>query len=764
MKDSFINFLMNRPKAVFGILGLLILLSLPGIGMIQEDFTYSIWYNKEDRLMKLFKRFQKKFGNDDQALVGLYKKDGITDQEHLNLSIELVEKLQKLKDIVRVRALTNTNIISTEDEEILVEPFYEGEFDQEPNDYAQAALEEEAIKDVYLSSDTTFAMIVLTSRPDFVSVPNYFEMTLEINRVLSEFESRGYRFYRSGSVILTYWFKQVTFDDMQVIAPSALLMFVILLAFFYRRLVGVVIPFLIIISSVIIMMGLAGYLNHTLNTISSAAPTILLTVALADAVHLLTYYFYEKKRGETTFKAVEKSMQKNFFPTLITSITTFLGFVSFGTSKVVPVADLGVEVGLGVMAAWLVSFLIFSSFLLLFSKNSIRSEEESQEFKSLKTPSYISWSVENLVSKRWIYFGLTLGIAAICYSFSSKLYVSMDPIKQFASSHIVPNDFYFIEDKMGSASTLEVMIEVPEGVSAYDPSFMKKVDEFEKWIKSNKAVHKTASVLNILKSMNQNINKDDSSFYKIPDSREKIAQTMLIYELGLPAGQNIEHWLSLNKDAIRVSVFWNVHSSKEALSIIERVNNYGKENDLKLSATGKTPLFHNLTPYVVITFFVSFLTALALVTLIMVFLLGSLKLGLLTLIPNLFPLVIGGALVYFLQWQVDIGIVIVASVCLGIAVDDSIHILFEYRRLKKTGKTVEEAFEVIFQNTLPALFITTLIICLGFGTFVMAQYLPNSRFGVLVAVILAFAFIADAILFPVIMSIFDRKNLRSNEQ
>lgn len=140
----------------------------------------------------------------------------------------------------------------------------------------------------------------------------------------------------------------------------------------------------------------------------------------------------------------------------------------------------------------------------------------------------------------------------------------------------------------------------------------------------------------------------------------------------------------------------------------------------------------------------------------MILLLRSFKLGILTLIPNIFPLLIGGALVYFLQWQVDIGIVIVASVCLGIAVDDSIHILFEYQRLRSSGKTVEETFQIIFENTLPALFITTLIICLGFGTFFLADYLPNSRFGVLVAIILSIAFIADALLFPVVMAIFDK--------
>lgn len=748
MKKNVIEFLIEKPKHSFLALMFAVLLSVPGMLKIKEDFTYSIWYNNDDSLMELFRDFQRKFGNDDQAILGIEYPKGVFKRDQLDLIAELVEELSLLKDVMRVEAITNANIVQTSDDEIFIRPLNDFE---SLGQMKSLALADEALRDIFIDSQASFTTLALTARPDFKSVPDYHNLTLRMNEVLERYEKMGITFHRAGSIVLTYWFKQVTLDDMGVLGPTAMGMFVILLWLFFRRLAGIFISLSIILVSIILMTGLAGYLGHTLNTISSAAPTILLTVALADAVHFLTHYFYCLRGGALNKDAVRKSLEKNFSPTLITSLTTFLGFVSFGSSQVVPIADLGVQVGCGVLIAWGVSIIIFSAFTLRFPLQPREKKQlvsDRQKILDLKI-------LENLIGYRWYYLIGSLLIGVICFYFVKDLYVSMDPIKQFDKNHIVPKDFYLIEDKMKSAANLEVMIKDQD---IQNPKFLKAVEKFTLWLEGKAYVHKTSSFLNILKTMKKHMDGK----YQLPASREETAQLLLLYTMGLPAGQNIEQWVSLNKDAVRVTVFWNIHNSKDALKIIDQINAYGEEHQLDLKVTGKMPLFHNLTPYVVNTFFVSFSTALVLITGIMMLLLRSIKLGLLTLIPNLLPIIMGGLIVYVAKFQVDIGIVIVASVCLGIAVDDSIHILFEYRRHRRTGKTLLQAFQIIYESTLPALFITTLIIALGFGTFLLANYIPNSRFGVLVAIILIFAFIFDAILFPVIMAIFD-KHVRANE-
>lgn len=753
MKEKWINFLVTKPKTSLVSFFLSLLLFIPGIMSIQEDFTYSIWYNDSDQLMQLFKHFQKRFGNDDQAIIGIYNEKGVFNKREFDLLSKITEEVLLLRDVVRVEALTNANIIEATEDEIIINPLYDPEKKQTFEQMRKVALKDNAIRDVYVDSQGKFATLAVTVREDFNSVPDYYTITQQINKILKKYEDEGWRFYRAGSVVMTYWFKQVTIDDLNILAPMALGLFTLLLFFFYRRAAGIYIPLLIILTSVIIMNGLAGYLGHTFNTISSAAPTILLTVALADAIHLLTYYFYSLNKGLDNISAVRESLTKNFYPTLITSITTCLGFMSFSTSMVIPIADLGVQVGLGVVVAWIASYVLCSSILIL-RPVTVKGREHKHSIDPLKR---IKQRVLDFVlahQKSVLASAIVLG--AICMAGVSTLYVSMDPIKQFTRSHEVAQDYYFIEKQMNSASTLEIMIEAFEGDDIQNPKFLQQVELFTKELLSRDNIFKATSIIDILKKMNQTINADNIEYYRLPTSKEAVAQLLLLYTLGLPEGQSINQLVSLTKDSMRLTAYWNILNSSQALAVIEEINLLGKKYGLSLKVTGKMPLFHNLTPYVVNTFFVSFATALILITLIMILVLASVKLGLLTLIPNLIPLMIGGGIVYLAQFQVDIGIVIVASVCLGIAVDDSIHILFEYRRHRQTGKSLRESFEIIYEGTLPALFITTLIIAIGFGSFYFADYLPNSRFGVLVAIILSFAFIADALLFPVIMGIFDK--------
>ena len=191
--------------------------------------------------------------------------------------------------------------------------------------------------------------------------------------------------------------------------------------------------------------------------------------------------------------------------------------------------------------------------------------------------------------------------------------------------------------------------------------------------------------------------------------------------------------------------------SKTSNLYFDRIQKEADKLGLDILITGKTPLFHALTPYIVKTFNDSFISALIFITIILIIALRSFSLGLLTLIPNVFPLILGAGVFYFTGYDVDMGTVLVASVCLGIAVDDSIHFLFEFKNYKEIGFDSKSAIEKIITTTFPALFMTTILICLGFGAFIFGSYVPNVKFGVSVACILMFALLADFIILPGIL-------------
>jgi len=740
---------------------------IPGVTMIGEDFTYSIWYNKDDKLMKLFKTFQNKFGNDDSAIIGIHRPEGIFNKKTLKTISAITEDLWLVEKVVRVDSLTNTNIIKSQNDEIDIAPLIDMD---EIDSYTEAdfqrikkdAVNDPMFKNLFVDKDGTLALIKANAMSDINGVPDYNVMSLSIRKIIEKHKTDDIEIHGLGTVLITHYFKEITIDDVGFLVPLSTLVFIILLFIFYRNITGVILPFLVIQSSIVLMLGVTGYLGHALNTLSSAGPTILLTVAMADAIHFITVYFHGLKSGLSNKESVQLSLYKNFYPTLLTSVTTAIGFFSFYHSKVVPVSLLGMEVAIGVLFAWLSTFCLIPTLLLIFppkkliakkhlSAHSIENKDEVVFSPGVRAKK----AVDILIKQRWPILFTSAALMLLSIFFISKLQVNMNPIDQFKESHPLKQGFNLMTDKLGSVTTLEIMINSNETDGIKDPKFLKRVELLEKWLLQRPYITGTTSILDIIKKLNKTMNNDDENFYVIPDEIEKIAEEIFLYTMFLPPGQDLNNLITINNDSIRLTVLWEINSSTEALVAIQSINQKARELGLSAFVTGKTPLFHELTPYVVDTFFNSLTIALIMITGIMIIVLKSFKLGMLSLIPNILPLMLGGMITYFFGFDIDMGIVIVASVCLGIAVDDSIHFLFEYQKYRKQKKSVREALEIVVSSTFPSLFFTTLIIVIGFGSFVFADYIPNSRFGIMVAIVLIIALIADFLILPAIIAVFD---------
>jgi len=221
--------------------------------------------------------------------------------------------------------------------------------------------------------------------------------------------------------------------------------------------------------------------------------------------------------------------------------------------------------------------------------------------------------------------------------------------------------------------------------------------------------------------------------------------------MSLPQGMDLNNRVSLDNESIRMSILWNIKDTERWLFYLEDFKKKASSLGLNVGATGKSFLFHHMADYVVETFFYSITLALFFVSILMMIIFKSVKLGLLSLIPNMIPLLIGGAVMYFFKMNLNIGTALVASVCLGIAVDDTIHFLSNYYILRKKGIECKLAMAQVFTYTGNALFITTLILALSFGVFMFGDFIPNVYFGVLAAIVLSMAYIIDVIFLPALL-------------
>ena len=284
-----------------------------------------------------------------------------------------------------------------------------------------------------------------------------------------------------------------------------------------------------------------------------------------------------------------------------------------------------------------------------------------------------------------------------------------------------------------------------------DPEFLNKVDAFQKWIEERPYVNQAVSVVNILKSMNRSLHGDDPSHYVLPKTKEAIGQELFLYTMSLPQGMDINNMMTVKNDAIRLIVLWTIFDSATYLRERDKMVAKGREFGLDVAAVGKSEIYQAMNPYVVESFLRSISLAMFLVTLLLIIVFRSVRLGLLALIPNCLPLIFGGAFFFLFQKPLDIGTVLVMSVCLGIAVDDTIHILTNYSRLLRDGASPKEALVEVVSHTSPALIATTIILVSGFGTLAFADFVPNMYFGIMTALILSSALITDLLFLPLLL-------------
>ncbi len=764
MKQKILNIIYKNPKTTLITFTLLVLASIPGFLYLKLNFSYSVWYNADDPLMLRYKEFEKRFGNDAGLVIGIHNPKGILNNKSLLLVNKITNDLWETPDIIRVDSLANYDFVQSENDEITVLPLaerFEGESfsDNEIKDLSEKIINDKLLKDYLIDENFTTTLLIAQLRPEFDETPDYKFLTKHLKEFIAKYEKKypDYRFMISGDVAIVDEFRRASFADLYLLVPLLYLLFTLIFIYIYRRKSGVFLPYLVLTTSILMMMGFGGYLDIQVNMMTMVAPTILMTVTIADAIHILTVYFLCLKNGYTSIEAAKFSMNKNFYPTLLTTASTAMGFFSFAMARVVPVAELGILVGFGVFFAWLITYGILGPILLLIKQKPTEEIIQNTDDSDIAIPES-SFRLADWIEKykKSIVF-ITVIVGVISFYFSSLLQVNLDPVAQFKNSNPIVADYNLIEEKLGAATSMEIMIDSGAKDGIKEPEFLNRVEAFEKWMVSNPNISKTLSLTDFIKKTNKSLNNDDESQYVIPQNRKKVAEEIFFYSLNLPQGRELNNRVSIDNRYLRMTFWWNTKDSQTAQKYFDLIHSKAKELDLTAIITGKTPLFHQLTPHLVTTFVESFLIAIASITLLLIIILRSLSLGLLTLIPNVLPLVIGGGFYYLLGFEVDTVTVIIASVCLGVAVDDSIHFLFEFQRFTNKGWDYRKSIARIITTTYPSLFFTTLVVAIGFFIFVLGSYIPNIKFGIMVAFILIIALIADFIVLPACLYLMEKK-------
>ncbi|MBG08567.1 MAG: hypothetical protein CME68_07400 [Halobacteriovoraceae bacterium] len=754
------NFAVYRPWTSI-ILGLLLLFGLSYGGKnIKVDFSYRVWFDEKDQNLVQFDAFERKFGNDDNMVIVVDTKNGVFNNKTLKMLRSFTEQMWLVKQVIRVESLTNYQWTHSKGDDIIVEDFipeedtFEKKFLKERE---KIALQDEVIPGFLVTKDLNTALIYARIKPVFGKGPNYKELMDGTRKLLEKFEKdKDYSFYITGSGAIGNTFSEVAQSDLRKMLPFLFFSLILFLLFIFKRVSGVLLPFLVIFASIMTTFGVSGFLGLKLNNLTTMIPNILIAICMADSVHLMVTFFQLRGGGIERKEAVYKAIIKNLFPIFMTSFSTSIGFFSLINTNLIPIKNLGLLAGIGTQMGLIFTFLLMAPLLSLVPIN-IKAQKMNNQDEASNLPK--EWSLRAISFYKK--FDVLI-IAIFVLVFGSSLYlaykneVNANPYDYFSDDVPLKKANDFVLKKLGGTGGPEIVIESgsPEGIKS--PDFLNKVEKLQSWIDSNPRVNKTVSVVNILKSMNRSLNGGDQQYYKIPETKKGVAEQLFLYTMSLPQGMDINNRVTLDNSEIRLSILWDLLDSKTSLETIEKIEKKANEIGLKAYATGKLPLYQRMDGYVVKTFFSSITMALILVTVLLIVIFKSFKFGLLSLIPNVYPLVLGAGAMQLMGKNIDLGTALVTSVCLGIAVDDTIHFLTNLNRRLKKSNDLEYCLAQVLTFTGPALIFTTIILVAGFGVLAFADFVPNYNFGVLSVLVLITALITDLVLLPAVLIRLDK--------
>jgi len=716
------------------------------------DFTtdYRVFFSKENPQLQAFETLQNTYNKNDNVLIAIAPKDGkVFTRETLTALEELTKESWQIPYSTRVESVTNFQNTWAKEDDLVVEDLVKNAANFTEDDLKRVkkiALSEPVLLNRLISPSTHVTGINITTYLPGKSISEVPEVVSFVREMTGKFQEKhpNLDIYLSGVMFMNNQFSEASQGDMQTLVPVMYLMIIVLMWISLRSIAGTISTVLVVTFASLTGMGLAGWTGILLTPVSANAPTYILTMAVADSVHILVTLFHEFRRGKNKHDAIVESLRVNMQPVFITSITTSIGFLSLNFSDSPPYRDLGNIVAVGVMAAFVFSVLFLPALMSVFPLRSKINETGKVEF----IDRYADFVLSN---RNPLYWGILALIVVLAVQIP-RIEINDLFTEYFDHRYKFRNDNDFIIKNLTGFESIEYSLKAGDSGGISKPEYLKKLEQFKKWYAEQQDVMFVGSLSDVMKRLNRNMHSDDDSYYRLPDNRELAAQYLLLYEMSLPYGLDLNNQINVDKSATRFTVIFDDVTSKYALGLEEKAQIWLKKNGLpQMQSHGASPLimFSNIALRNVKSMISGTVLALILISCILIFALRSFKFGVISLVPNLVPAFMAFGLWSLLFQRIGLAISVVIALSLGIIVDDTVHFLSKYLRARREhGKSPEEAVRYSFHTVGRALVITSVILIAGFLVIYQSGFTINSHMGLLTAITIGFALFADFLFLP----------------
>ncbi len=742
-----LNIVCRHPKKFFAaslVIGLLFMVFNLFVKTV-DNVDYFTLENHPDIIF--YDGFKEVFGNDEFFVIAIKNPD-LFSKTGLEMIRQITETLEELEDVNDVLSLANVDNILGGPDFFEVRPFLEEipESKEGLSSLKKSAVQNLLYRKNLISLDGKTAAILVEpfENPDDEGLRK--RLIEKTRAILSPYERQGITFSLGGSTTTNLSLSQYLKEDMMVFVPATYLLIILAIWFFFRNIRIALLALANITLCVGATRGLMGLTGITINNVTTIVIPLVMALALSDTVHIFSHMDQSLlKRFKDEKRALAHVLSKVGLPCFLTTLTTAIGFLSLSVSEIPPIKEFAWIASAGMVFEFIFSFFFLPPLILFCNPMKLY-----QSYGSKSPLTRFLHGNFQMVSKykRWI---VVCGVLIIILSVgaTSRLRVETNLLEFFKKSSPVRTSLDFVESHLAGVGSLDISFKAQEPDAFKNPDSLQMIEQVQEFISKLEGVDKTISFVDFLKDMNQSFHNEDTLFYTLPESIELVSQYLLLYD-----SEDTEDYINSDYDHARLSIRISVHGSGQQQLLIERIQVFLDQIDhrnLEIRITGDAVEQVSVIDAIVKSQIYSLALATFVICVIMFLVFRSVAIAALSMLPNLFPILLNFGIMGALGIPLDTGTALIAAVALGIAVDDTVHFLSEYQRQRAQGISAPEALASVIRIKGRALVSSSLILCLGFGVTVLSRFVPVVNFGLLCAIIMITAVIGDLVLLPAVI-------------
>jgi len=726
--------------------------AVASLDALRFQSSLEIWFLEDDPELLVHREFLERFQRNEVALLGVFA-DDVFKPEVLACIQRLTDTIAQAPFVARVRSLATAESFLDADGDFGIAPL----MPSAPTDPADAralrarVMENPLLRGHFVSADATAAAIVIELRPTADSEGKSAKFVKALRGMLSAEDVPGIHFALGGGPPFQEAFQRTSLSDARRFGLSALLLAFGLLVAIFRNLRVAALPMGVVALSTLWTLGAMAWFDFQLTILSLCLLGLVLTVGIADAIHLLSAVRRRLARGAALKVALHESLDALLWPCCLTSLTTAAGMLSLQVSTLQPLREFGCMAAFGVVVAFLLSVTLLPALLLWLPEDSLRGGSprgDSPLDRLLTSLARPSPRTSHLV----LASSALLVVAAIAQL--PNLEMGSNPLGYFQEDAPIRRATETLDRELGGSATIEFLIEAPGG-GLRAPQTLRDLETLEASLVARPGVSQVTSVLAPLKELRRVLEGKAPGAGALPEESELAAQLHLLLEGANDYPQLVQDDASVGRLSARARYSHSAELVAELPVLDAELEALRAGGGPRVRPTGPVKLIANMETQLLHSQRRSFLLAFAVITAMMFLLTRSFSLGAMAMIPNLVPVLLGLGIMAAVGFSLDPGTVMIASIALGLVVDDTVHFMVRFQRQRSAGQSAQAAVEHTLRAVGRPIVLTSTVLLGGFGVLALSSFNPNVHFGLISALVVVLALVADLVMLPAALRIFE---------